>query len=211
MKSLFEKDEIQLDISRRTRVIVREKIGSFESDPYIQIKLIYRSRIKGKSYSYELIDSEDIESLIRINTEEGQYYLENQLLTEVYYQYHKFLKEHVEIHETNSVEVENISTVKKSTHKQQILILHYLGFLDKIESLHITQEKKAELLSIILNRGSKNTKTFFTNIKLVMENEDIHTAKTPKNLDFVENLFIELGLQELAQKVQDDKKRILLT
>jgi hypothetical protein len=89
-----------------------------------------------------------------------------------------------------------------------MLILHYLGFLEKIELLLKTQEKQAELLSYILDRNSKNTKTFFVTMKSVMDYEDKDMAKTPKNLDFVKKLFLDLGLNELAEKVQEDIKRI---
>ena len=96
----------------------------------------------------------------------------------------------------------------KSTHKQQMLILHYLGFLDKIHVLLPTLEKRAELLTYILNRDIKNTKTYFSLINLFLNEKDKDIVKTPNNLDFVEKVFLELGLQEFAQNVKEDKKRL---
>ena len=98
----------------------------------------------------------------------------------------------------------------KAAHKQQILILHYLGLLDKIDVLPLTQEKRADLLSYILNRNSKNTKTYLSTIKGRIDYEDPGFAKTPNNLDFVEKLFRDFELEEIVQKIQEDKRRINL-
>jgi len=86
--------------------------------------------------------------------------------------------------------------------------MHYLGLVEKIEITGLTQEKRAELISYIINRGDKNTKTFIANITQVMDNEDIDIAKTPKNLSFVLKLFEDLGLLDLANTVKKDMERI---
>ena len=102
-----------------------------------------------------------------------------------------------------------ISTSLKSSHKQQILFLDYLGILDKINTLKITQEKQAELISYIINRGTKNTKTLYTTRSLRYDKKSLtDVVKSPKNLEFVQNIFRNLGLDDLVEKVQKDKDDI---
>src|SRR5690348_14957432 len=49
-------------------------------------------------------------------------------------------------------------TAKKilSTRSQQMLLLHHLGFLDKLNEFNISNKKKAKLLSILLNASPDN-------------------------------------------------------
>jgi hypothetical protein len=96
MKKIFEEIELSSNPPYSPRVDMLEELLSNKADPYVQIKIIYRKRLNGNDYDYSSIDSDDIESLIDRSKEDGHYYLINQILTEVYYQYYKFLKKLVE-------------------------------------------------------------------------------------------------------------------
>lgn len=96
------------------------------------------------------------------------------------------------------------SKTDKATHKQQMLILHYIGVLKKIDLLTQKKINQAKLISYLLNRDEKNTKTFIETMNLKMNDKDKDVAMTPKNLRFVHTLFIDLGLNDLANRVQED-------
>ena len=98
----------------------------------------------------------------------------------------------------------SIQSKDKARHKQQMLILHYLGILDKIDLLPLNQGGKAQLLSTLLNRSEKNTNNYLASIALTMATEQTDVAKTPKNLNFVLNLFKELGLTDYTGSIQSD-------
>jgi len=95
----------------------------------------------------------------------------------------------------------------KATHKQQMLILHYLGVIKKINLLTQKKVNQAKLISYLLNRSEKNTKTFIETMNLKMADKDKDVAMTPKNLEFVYNLFTDIGLIDLANKVQKDLEK----
>jgi len=83
--------------------------------------------------------------------------------------------------------------------KQQILILHYLGVIPKI---NLENTKKSTLLSKLLNRNDQNIRSCLTYIDAKrIEDSDI---KTKHNLEAVRKIFEELSLtNELALVVKD--------
>ncbi len=104
----------------------------------------------------------------------------------------------------SSVSKQKPSITEKATHKQQMLILHYLGVLEKISLITQKRIDQAKLISYLINRNEKNTKTFIESMKLKMLDIEKDVAMTPKNLRFVHTLFTDLGLSDLADKVQID-------
>ena len=91
---------------------------------------------------------------------------------------------------------------EEATHKQQILILHYLGILDQF---NITTVKKGRLFSQLLNRNDKNTEDY---IRYVGERVEKNNLKSDKNLEYVYDLFEEIGLISQAEKVKRDIDKI---
>jgi hypothetical protein len=91
----------------------------------------------------------------------------------------------------------------KITTKQQILILHYL---DIIENLCVTETtKKAKLLSFIFNRHEQNIRTVLTNMPNVKYNSK-NNPFTPDNMEFVKNIFSDIGLNDIVRKIENDIK-----
>jgi hypothetical protein len=81
----------------------------------------------------------------------------------------------------------------------QILILDYLGVLDNID---LTRERKAMLLALLLKADG------VANIKRRLSNKHIGDTKEKsiENLEFVYQVFTDLGLLDEALKVREDLK-----
>ena len=78
------------------------------------------------------------------------------------------------------------------------MILHYLGILKK----HFkTGVKEGIFFSVLLNRNDKNTENY---IRYVDGKIDEKGIKTRNNLEYVYNLFEDLGLSNEAAKVKAD-------
>lgn len=81
--------------------------------------------------------------------------------------------------------------------KQQLLILHYLGLLDKIP---LNTIKKSKLLAKVLNKHFQNIKEDLTYIDVLeLENSKI---KTLNNLQEVKKVFEEAEMDEIVQKIE---------
>ena len=119
--------------------------------------------------------------------------------------YFAFKKEIQDMIDKSIIESKRIG-VKKSeetTTKQQILILHYLGFIPKI---NLENTKKAILFSKLLNRNEQNLREYLTYIDgLKVEDSDI---KTRNNLEAVRKIFEELGLMAEVALVTKDLEKI---
>lgn len=87
---------------------------------------------------------------------------------------------------------------KETTHKQQILILHYMGILDKYK---LSGVKKGILFSKLINKNDKNTEDYIRNVVAGVNQNNL---KTEENLEFVYNLFEESGLLNEAAEVKMD-------
>lgn len=98
--------------------------------------------------------------------------------------------------------------------KIQILIMHYLGFINQLKS--ITDGKMGALLKVLFkNEGAENIR-----IQVGKLGEIAHATSskyglnaelelyTRDNLEIVFELFKEVGLEDVATKVESDLERI---
>jgi len=92
---------------------------------------------------------------------------------------------------------------EETTTKQQILILHYLGIIPKI---NLVDTKKALLFSKLLNRDYQNIREYLGRVVGVkVEESDI---KTKNNLEEVRKIFEELGMKNEISLIDKDLERI---
>ncbi|MCE5347117.1 MAG: hypothetical protein LLG13_12650 [Bacteroidales bacterium] len=94
----------------------------------------------------------------------------------------------------------NNSKKGETTLAQQLLILHYLDFINQI---HTSTVKKSFLLEKLLNRSKGNIKTDITYI-----NGKKSKIKSRENLELVEDILRKSGLNEIADIVQVDLNKI---
>jgi hypothetical protein len=86
---------------------------------------------------------------------------------------------------------------------QQLLLLHYLGLLNKIDQ---TTKGKSVLLSKILNRSMDNIRKNLTYINSSkISNSKI---KNVENLELVLNIFETLSMPDVADKVKVDLNKV---
>jgi len=86
---------------------------------------------------------------------------------------------------------------------QQLLLLHYAGLLNKIDQ---TTKGKSLLLSKILNRSKDNIKK---NLTYINSPKISHSKiKNVKNLELVFDIFNDLKMTEVADKVKLDLNKI---
>jgi hypothetical protein len=91
----------------------------------------------------------------------------------------------------------------ETTTKQQILILHYLGIIPKI---NLDNSKKATLIARLLNRNVQNIRENLTYVEAIkIEDSDI---KTKSNLEEILALFNSLGLIEETKLIIRDLEKI---
>ncbi|HXB40403.1 MAG TPA: hypothetical protein VNZ49_07655 [Bacteroidia bacterium] len=83
---------------------------------------------------------------------------------------------------------------------QQMLIFHHLGILDKITKLETSTNKKAKLLSVLLDADLDNTESFVSNI---------NRAKNLTNYKFLSDLFKTSGLNDLNEVAEKEYDKIL--
>lgn len=88
-----------------------------------------------------------------------------------------------------------------TTLRQQLLLLHHLGFLDILNDLKMSREKKAVLLSVLLNGSFDNIRDYLTEI-----NKKDSQLKTESNYRLVAKTFNKSGLK----KLENEAERILL-
>jgi len=105
----------------------------------------------------------------------------------------------------NDIEHKINPTAKKilSNRSQQMLLLHHLGLLEKLNEFDISGKKKAKLLSILLNASSDNIEG------------DLHTILNPKsklntiaNYKVINTAFKQAGIKQLADKTGDILKEL---
>lgn len=91
----------------------------------------------------------------------------------------------------------------ETSSKQQILILHYLGFLDQIDS---ETTKKAILFSRLLNRNEQNIREFITyvNGRKIEESE----IKTESNIKAVRKVFEDSEMNEVIELIDKDLAKL---
>ncbi|WP_276360227.1 hypothetical protein [Daejeonella sp. H1SJ63] len=85
----------------------------------------------------------------------------------------------------------------KATLPVQLLMLHYLGFLEKYE---LSNTKKAQLFSFLLNGDSQNIREQLPNF---IENQ-LRNPSNEKHLMELSELFKQLKLNEISQLIEKD-------
>lgn len=100
-----------------------------------------------------------------------------------------------------------------TTVKQQVLILESLGLLQVLEKRLEVESKNGvklnknliKLLASMLNRGEQSIKEALTNLpKKAM----LYDIKTVNNYQFIENLFLEVGLDKTAEIIKNEKDKL---
>ena len=107
----------------------------------------------------------------------------------------------------NDSSVESKPNVTRLSHKKVMLILHYLGMLDKLQSIGLDKKDEAQILSDIIGFSKKNTQTFTANMGLTFYPADDDVAMTYKNLEFAKKYFQDLGLTSIVDEVEEDLSR----
>lgn len=111
----------------------------------------------------------------------------------------------------NLIETEGPDTSKTTsrvlTHKKVMLLIYYLGLLDKLQSHGMKKETEAKILSDIISFDEKNTKTFIANINYISFEASDDASKSYKNLDFAWKYFNENGLYDIANRVKEDLEK----
>jgi hypothetical protein len=86
---------------------------------------------------------------------------------------------------------------ERLTANQQLLILHYLGFLDSHP--FPTVEKKHFLFHLLIDKNRQAVKEF-----LIYRNGKHPDSFNPKDLKIVHDILVECGLSEIVDKIKSD-------
>src|SRR5580658_2654070 len=113
------------------------------------------------------------------------------------------LKEQAEKIEALQEKVFKNAQKAKTRLGQQILLLHKLGFLDKLKEQKLTTLQEARLLSVLLNGDKDNIRKHLT---VVGHKES--TLTNERNYKFLVDIFTELKLDKLEFDVQKNLNRI---
>lgn len=116
--------------------------------------------------------------------------------------YHNYLDELLK-QERNKDNV--IKKEPEITVNQQLLILHYLGFINKLDSLQRIGYKNKNLpdkdgKDIIISK-LLNSKQEYIRTKL---SKNCNNIKTQNDIEFVRNIFEELKIQEIVELINND-------
>ena len=105
----------------------------------------------------------------------------------------------------NELEKRVIKTDRKiqTPRAKQILLLHHLGFLEKLTELKLSGKKKAKLLSIILNASPDNIEGDLGQINLKHA-----LIKNTENYSFLQKVFESVGLIDLAQESENEVNKL---
>ncbi len=96
-----------------------------------------------------------------------------------------------------------VSKESEITTKQQILILEYLGV---IKQINLETNKKADLISKLINRNDQNVRYNLTYVgSKQIEKSDI---KTVENLKVVRKIFKDCGLIREIKLIDNDLKEL---
>lgn len=105
-------------------------------------------------------------------------------------------QENLKLSTNSNVEKEAFST------KQQVLILHYLGFLDLI-SYNTSDKIKAEIVASVIGKDITNvTRAIRNNHKIVEKGQE--NTKTRANLEAVKKFFQDKKQQEIVDKIEEE-------
>jgi hypothetical protein len=84
----------------------------------------------------------------------------------------------------------------KLTHKQQILLLHSIGFFDLEIFKYLNETQKGVLVSHIVNRDEKNSEDNIRYVKGKRASEETKGIFTKANLKTVNELLEKVGLKQ---------------
>jgi hypothetical protein len=88
---------------------------------------------------------------------------------------------------------------------RQLLLIHYLGFFDIVKFQ--SKEKEYNLFHYIINRHPQSVKRFL-NYKEKPKTDDYRLIFNKEDLDFVSDIFYEVGLPDMVKKVNFDLDKI---
>jgi hypothetical protein len=94
---------------------------------------------------------------------------------------------------------------KRITANRQLLLFHYLGFLDNLK--FPSKEKKYNLLYFLIDKNRQAVK-YFLNYREQLKTEEYKKIFNEKDISFVLELFREVGLLDIAKKVETDIIRL---
>lgn len=94
---------------------------------------------------------------------------------------------------------------KRITANRQLLLLHYLGFLDNFQ--FPSKEKRYNLFHIIIDKTRQSVKSFF-NYREQPKTEEYKKIFNADDLFFVSDFLYEVGLSDKAKKVDYDMSKI---
>lgn len=112
-------------------------------------------------------------------------------------------------HKQGFIEHKNLPTVKQYEYgyKEQILIMEYLGMLNNLTTTELLKHR-AKIISAIIGKDADNAEKALRNIDGKPKETGKDVVKTRKNLESVKALFIDVGLDNVANEIQKDIERI---
>lgn len=100
---------------------------------------------------------------------------------------------------------QNLSSTQPISHKQQILMLHYLGWLWSTPQM--TTDNRGKLIGYLLDKNAKNSADYIRYLNGAPDPK--HLCKTEDNIKLVISVFEELGLEEPLEKALQDLKALI--
>jgi len=200
VKNIFE-TQIPRNLQDSARIIKRQALGSNKEDPYLQIKLIFKSRIYGKEYDLHEIDSEDINDIVEELTASGNHYLDNQIWTEAYYKFYKFLESDIEPKHS----LESKETTDGLNMTQRMLLISYLQDAGKFPKRKTDQTQKSidNLIADIFGTNPEDLKKknkLIRNIRIGKLTKGQATARI-RDLALIKKKIYELGMPEIVAEI----------
>ena len=157
---------------------------------------------RNKNFNYSTAFEHLISTLKPTSTkDEKEKVIEKLAEIEAYSLYYKFIEiqtnhwKNIELQEKSANQINDSETndIGNFTMKQQLLLLHILGFLDISVIKDIENTKKAKLISMLLNRDDEN-------IRKALSSLNGNSVRTPENIRKVNDLLKTIGLTELIIK-----------
>lgn len=132
--------------------------------------------------------------LKKFSDNERTFYYGFASLTASFYDFYKWFIETIELPETSE---NNKKEVKdKLTHKQQILLLHSIGFFDLEIFSTLSTKQKGVLVSHILNRTEKDSEDLIRYFR-GKKTEDKFETKTTTNIKVVKELLKKINREDI--------------
>lgn len=187
-KEFLEKEleEVKLQIEARSKATSSD---SYDNSPEFFKYTFQELYHEGKQVDYSK-DFYDILNLIAIHE------------ASVYADYIDYLQE-----ELTRAGKNTSKRAKEISLNQQLLLLDYLGIMEQLT--HPDTSKRAEFISLLLNKSYQNVRTtitYYRNLKTSKIDKEKEAIR--KDLQEVERLLQEQGLDEAAKKVKADIEKL---